>query len=101
MANHSMDTTKVQLGKPMNFTWIAYGNMDEELLTGAEMTEMAVLPKPTIAWGITHKTGNLQHTTQSTGSSTSWRLSLPGASTGLNLFQVVGLGLVFFAAWSL
>ena len=34
----SIDTTKVQLGKPMSFLGVTYRNRGEELLTGAKMT---------------------------------------------------------------
>lgn len=63
MTDHSMDTTKAQLGKPMNSFGITYINMDEGLLKVAEMTQKVVSPKPTPAWGIIHKVWNLEHTT--------------------------------------
>lgn len=35
----SMDITKVQLDEPVSFIGVAYRNMNEELLSGAEITQ--------------------------------------------------------------
>ena len=37
MIDQNTDTIKVQLGDPMSFTGVTYSNMDEGLLTGAEI----------------------------------------------------------------
>ena len=58
----------------------------------------AAPPRPTPAWVTAHKAGNLEHTAQPAGSSTGWRVSFPGASVGLSLFQAAQAGLCFFQA---
>jgi hypothetical protein len=47
----------------------------------------AASPKPTPARVPTYKAGNLELITQPAGSLTGWRVSFPGSSVGLNLFQ--------------
>lgn len=39
ITDQSTDTTKGQLGEPMNSLGFVYRNMGERLLTGAEMTQ--------------------------------------------------------------
>lgn len=39
------NTTKVQLGKPVSFLGVTYRHMDEELVTGAEMTQGRCITK--------------------------------------------------------
>lgn len=50
-----MDTTKVQLGEPMSFIRVTYGNVDEGLLRGTKITQTAALSKLTPAHVTTHK----------------------------------------------
>lgn len=37
--DQSTDTTEVRFGKPMNFIVVTYRNMDEQLLSGAKVTQ--------------------------------------------------------------
>lgn len=70
-----MNVTNIQVGESINFTDATYINMGEGLLT--QMTQRQ----------LHHQTGNLEHTTQPTGSSTGWRVSFPIDSVGLSLLQ--------------
>ena len=70
----------------MNFIGVAYRNMGEGSLTGAEITQSQMHHQrpPQSRWRLT-KPGA---TTQPAGSSTDWRASFPIDSViGLNLFQ--------------
>ena len=51
----------------------------------------AVPPKPTLAQVTAHKAGSLEHAAQSADSSTGWRVTFPGVSVDMSLFQVAGL----------
>lgn len=83
--DQSMDTNKIQLGKPVDFT-------------EAEMTQTVIPPKPTPTWWQLIKAGSLEPTAQPAGGSTGGRVSFLNDSVGLNLFQAGGLVWVFFAA---
>lgn len=52
---------------------------------------MAASPRTTSTHVTAHKAGSLERIAQSAGSSAGWRVSLPGASLGLNSFHIVGL----------
>jgi hypothetical protein len=56
----------------MSLIGFTYRNMDERLLTRAEMMQTAAPPKATPAGVTAHKAGNLQHSIQPAGSSTGW-----------------------------
>lgn len=51
LIDKSMDTTKVQLGEPMNFTEVSYRNMVEWLLTGAETTHRQLYHQSSLQHG--------------------------------------------------
>lgn len=65
----SMDTAKVQFGKPMDFTGVTYRSMGKALLTGRNESKIATSPK---------KAHCSVH-----GSALSWDILQPeGSSTG-------------------
>lgn len=66
-------------------------------LKGAERLRDSCVTNAHPSMGETHKAGNQEHGAQSAaGRSTGWRVIFPGASVGLNLFQVDGLVSRFF-----
>jgi hypothetical protein len=86
--DQSKDATKVQ-------QWVLW-----DLLTGIwvngylqeqEWLKDSCITKGHSSMGDAHKAGDLEHTTQPAGNSTSWRVSFPGTSVGLILFQSAGL----------
>ena len=54
--DQSIQTTKIKLGKPMNFIGIVYRNMSEELLTRIEIIQTTASAKPTPVYMAAHKT---------------------------------------------
>ena len=78
MTDQSAHTTEVQSDEPMSFIGVTRRLMDEGAVTGAGTT--AASPEPTLVWVTAHKAGNLEHGAQPAGSSTGWRVSLPGDS---------------------
>jgi hypothetical protein len=77
-------TTKVQRSEPMSCAAVTYRNMGEGSYWIKKMTQRGPLQHK---WQLV-KSGNLEHTAQTTGSSTDWRVSSQGASVNLKLFQV-------------
>ena len=74
----------------MSFIGVTYGNIGEGSLTGAGVTQRQLhhqSPPPGLVTA--HKAGTLEQAAQLAGSSSSWRVSFPGASGALNLFQEV------------
>lgn len=71
--DQSMDTNKIQLGKPMNFT-------------AAEMTQTVIPPKPTPTWVTAHKSWESGAHCKPAGGSIGGRVSFLNDSVGLNLF---------------
>jgi hypothetical protein len=65
MTNQSTNTTRVQLGKPMNYIRVAIRSMGEGLLKRSEMTQGQLYhQRPRPAWLIAHETKNLELTSQ-------------------------------------
>ena len=64
-------------------------------------SKTAASPKPTPSCMTTHTIRNLEYTKQPTGSSTDYRVFIPGASMSLNLFQSAECFRFFWQlAWS-
>ena len=56
-----MDTTKVQLGEPINVIGVTYRNMGERLPHRSRNdSETSASPWPGPAWATAHKAGNLE-----------------------------------------
>lgn len=65
----------------MCFMGIVYRNMGKEsIITGAEMTQTAALPKSPPA-----NARNLEHTSQPVSNSLGWRMFFPGSPVGMSL----------------
>lgn len=74
------------------FIGVTYRNMDEGLLTRAEITQKTVAsPRLTPAWVTAHKSRNVELPAQAAGSSTGWTACFLGASVCPNLFQAAQL----------
>lgn len=97
MIDQSTDTTKLQLGEPMNFLRITFRNIGErerEVITGANMTQRQLPHEspPQDRWQFTKPgTGSTLHNLNRLKSAlSSWPSSgsepLSGSSTGLFLF---------------
>lgn len=80
------------IGLPKSFIGGIYRNMGKGLLTGAEMCqgELNHQSQPNHGWQ-RRKAGNLAHSVQPIGSSPGLRVSFPGGSVSLSLFQTVHL----------
>ena len=50
----------------------------------------AASPKPTTPWAAAHKARDPEHTALLPGGSTGEKVSVPGASVALNVFQAAG-----------
>lgn len=85
MTDQTTDTTKVQLGEPMNFIGVTYQNTREELFTEAEVTPRQLHHQghPSMP-DIAQELGNLEHRAQPGGRYTGWRVAFTRASD-LNL----------------
>lgn len=69
MTDQSVDTTEVQLDKPMRFYW-GYSQEYNGLLSGAKMTQKQLHQQSTLQHEFQLiKAGDLNHTAQPTGSS--------------------------------
>ena len=100
--DQSAHTTKVLLGEPISFIGVTYRNMSEGLLTGAEMTQRQLHRQSLPSIGDSSQKLGTWKTAQHVDGSKGWRMSIPGASVGLNFLQTAGMRVallrVFFAA---
>ena len=100
--DQSAHTMKVLLGELIPFIGDTCRNISEGLVTGVEITQRQLHRQSLPSIGDSSQKLGTWKTAQHVDGSKGWRMSIPGASVGLNFFQTAGMRVallrVFFAA---
>lgn len=87
----STDSPKVHIGEPISFIGVTDRDVGENVPARKECLEDSCITSPSQHGLQLTKLGYLEHTVQTSGSTTGWRVSFPGDLVCLNFFKATDM----------